>query len=393
MMGKSTIGLAAALLAASSAWASDCTQTSTGLVPLPDLGAGLYLGQYPGGLYPFGANVPPFGHTQNGLAKSAQIQPRRPSGVPAADGRYVLLSIGMSNTTQEFCGGTTCRPWSFGGQAAAEAAVNHTWLEIVDGAAGGQTAGTWDSPTDTNYDRVRDQRLMPRGLSEAQVQAAWVKVANAGPTVSLPAANADAFVQLGQLGNIARALKTRYPNMQQAYFSSRIYAGYASTSLNPEPYAYEAGFAVKWVIEAQIRQLVQGTIDPIAGDLSLNVAPWLAWGAYLWADGTTPNAFGMIWNCDDFEADGTHPSQSGETKVGAALLNFFVNSPFSRDWFARPDPPIPGDLNGDERVNLADLSILLADFGCTGGGCSGDTDGDGDTDLTDLSRLLGNFGA
>ena len=53
-----------------------------------------------------------------------------------------------------------------------------------------------------------------------------------------------------------------------------------------------------------------------------------------------------------------------------------------------------GDLNGDGRVDLADLGILLADFGCTAGpgNCPGDIDGDGDTDLGDLGILLSNFG-
>jgi hypothetical protein len=54
-------------------------------------------------------------------------------------------------------------------------------------------------------------------------------------------------------------------------------------------------------------------------------------------------------------------------------------------------PPI-GDLTGDGCVELDDLGILLADFGCTGGVCPGDVDGDGDTDLADLGILLSNFG-
>jgi hypothetical protein len=59
-----------------------------------------------------------------------------------------------------------------------------------------------------------------------------------------------------------------------------------------------------------------------------------------------------------------------------------------------PDPEIlPGDLNGDGRVDLSDLGILLADFGCLPPGpCPGDVDGDGDTDLADLGILLANFG-
>ena len=52
---------------------------------------------------------------------------------------------------------------------------------------------------------------------------------------------------------------------------------------------------------------------------------------------------------------------------------------------------IDGDLNADDCVDLADLGILLADFGCSGG-CAGDLDGDGDTDLSDLGILLANFG-
>jgi hypothetical protein len=54
---------------------------------------------------------------------------------------------------------------------------------------------------------------------------------------------------------------------------------------------------------------------------------------------------------------------------------------------------LPGDLNNDGCVDLADLGILLADFGCTGGNCPGDVDGDGDTDLTDLGILLANWGS
>lgn len=52
------------------------------------------------------------------------------------------------------------------------------------------------------------------------------------------------------------------------------------------------------------------------------------------------------------------------------------------------------DLNGDGAVDLADLSVLLANFG-TGGGAThgmGDLNGDGAVDLADLADLLVAFG-
>ena len=53
----------------------------------------------------------------------------------------------------------------------------------------------------------------------------------------------------------------------------------------------------------------------------------------------------------------------------------------------------PGDLDGDGDTDLADLGILLADFGCPQPGpCVGDLDGDGDTDLADLGILPADFG-
>jgi hypothetical protein len=220
------------------------------------------------------------------------------------------------------------------GQAAADPQVNRTTLVIANGAQGGKSADFWDSPTDPDYDRVRDTVLAPQGLSELQVQAAWVKVANPGPTVALPRPQSDAHRLLTQQGNIVRALKVRYPNVQQVFLSSRIYAGYATTTLNPEPYAYESAFAVKWLVAAQIEQMRTGVIDPRAGDLSYDtVAPWLAWGPYMWARGTEPRSDGLVWLRSDLGPDGTHPANPGRQKVGTMLLSFFKTSPQARCWF------------------------------------------------------------
>lgn len=315
-----------------------CATALAQRVPLTDLGTGAYLGQFQGGLYENGTNVPPSDHAAAGLAQTALIMPLDRNGNRSSSGKIAMVSIGMSNTTQEFCAAgnpAPCSSWSFVGQASLDPAVNHATLMLINGARGGQVAETWDAPTDANYDLVRDTNLAPAGLTESQVQVAWLKEANPGPTVSLPAQNADAYRLVAQLGNVVRAMKTRYPNLRIVYLSSRIYAGYASSPLNPEPYAYETGFAVKWLVQAQIEQMRGGRVDARAGDLNYSsIAPWLAWGPYLWADGMHARSDGLTWAPADLSTgDGTHPSQSGQQKVGALLLAFLKQEPTSRPWF------------------------------------------------------------
>lgn len=310
-------------------------------VPLSDLGSGKYLGKYDGGLYEHGANVPPADHLADGLAMSARVQPLDGNGKPSPSGKIVMVSVGMSNTTQEFCAPSNpapCNSWSFVGQATVDPSVNHATLVLINGARGGQAADSWESPTQQDWDGVK-ANLTAAHLTEAQVQIAWIKQANISPTVGLPATSSDAYRLEAQLGNIARALRVRYPNIRLAYFSSRIYAGYATSKLNPEPYAYESAFSVKWLIQAQTNQLRGGGVDPIAGDLSYDKAPWLAWSAYLWADGMNPRGDGLTWARGDLrDDDGTHPSESGQQKVGSLLLSFFKSDATTRSWFLAAAP-------------------------------------------------------
>jgi len=54
----------------------------------------------------------------------------------------------------------------------------------------------------------------------------------------------------------------------------------------------------------------------------------------------------------------------------------------------------PGDLDGDNDIDLADLAQLLGNYGTTSGAeyTDGDIDLDGDVDLADLAALLGVYG-
>ena len=60
------------------------------------------------------------------------------------------------------------------------------------------------------------------------------------------------------------------------------------------------------------------------------MAPWIAWGPYLWADGLRGRSDGLVWACADFMEDGVHPSASGRDKVAKMLLDFLHTDPTAR---------------------------------------------------------------
>ena len=298
-------------------FASECGVTSVGFVPLNDLGTGTHLGSQ-GGLYPDGSNQMPAAHAQAGLAIAQTIQALNNAGqVDVENGRIVLLSIGMSNTSQEF---TAFMGLDDPLQAAA--------VQLVNGAQGGKTAEKISDPNDDFWPTL-DQRLADSGLTPQQVQVLWLKEARSSvdPSELFPT---DAQILQEQLQTIVQIASDRFPNLKIAYLSSRIYAGYASTNLSPEPEAYHSGFAVKWLIEDQINGDSALNYDPMQGSV---VAPWLAWGPYLWADGLTPRSDGLTWLCSDFVDDGTHPSGDGALKVAGLLQDFFRTADTAVPWY------------------------------------------------------------
>ena len=317
----------------------------TQAVPLIDLVrddgvANTYFG-FAGGLY-FGSNAVPDAHATFGAQSARQIQPLNGNGTPDPNGAIVLMSISMSNATREWCHNAStgapndvpCDPETFMGQASRDPSLNEE-LVIVNGARGGQALDRWDSPDDNEYQRIEEEVLPAFGLTEAQVQIVWVKTAlrDEPSRPSLPDPNADAYALETTIGDVVRALNVRYPNLQQVFFSSRIYAGYADLNSNsPEPWAYETGFGTKWAIEAQITQRASGQVDAESGDLT--GTPFMAWGPYLWSYGDRPREDGLVWSRNLFPPnDGIHPNNAGQEIVANYLLDFFKTSTFTRCWF------------------------------------------------------------
>jgi len=295
---------------------------STGLIPLPEVTGDQKYKEFTGGLYGDGKNDPPEAHAAAAATAAAQVQPLDSDGKPSPGGKVVLMSIGMSNTTQEF---------SIFKKLADRDPAKSTSLVIADAAQGGRAADDWTDPKMPTYEQAAT-RLAAAGASEKQVQVVWIKQARRNPaTLGDFPKHAKALQE--DLEQILRAAKARYPNLKLAFLSSRIYAGYANKPLNPEPYAYEGAFSVQWVIARQVGGERSLNHDSTRGEV---VAPVALWGPYLWADGTKGRKWdGLTYARQDLAGDGTHPSDSGQQKVAELLLSFFKSSPHSKMWFTR----------------------------------------------------------
>ena len=175
--------------------------------------------------------------------------------------------------------------------------------------------------------------MSAEGLSEQQVQVVWAQLGQAAP-ITLPDSDAGAKRMVSSMGNVMRAFRSRYPNLRLVFFTDAAYAGYRRKDREPQHYEY--GFAMKWLIQAQIDQMANGGrfVGARAGDLNYNTAvPWIAWGPYLWADGVNARSDGILWHTGDYGNDQVHLGPVGVEKAASLLLTFFKTAPQTRCWF------------------------------------------------------------
>jgi len=145
------------------------------LTPVTDMTAtDRYEGE-DGGLYGGGRNTPPDSHRRAADAELAKIHPLNNTGDVDEDGVIGFVAISMSNATQEF---------SRFKQVADRSPLKSSRVVIVDCAQGGQAMAEWAPPDTRPWEEAR-RRLNVAGVSPRQVQVAWIKLANKGPTGSL----------------------------------------------------------------------------------------------------------------------------------------------------------------------------------------------------------------
>jgi hypothetical protein len=262
-----------------------CSNSSTGLVPLTD---GI-------GLYDTGNDMPV------PLANAA------PAITPIG-GVVGLVSLGMSNTSQEW--GAFMTLVNSSGDVAAD-------VRIADGAIAGKTMAEWAVDSGGVWSKSVS-RISDGGLSADQVQVVWMKMGS--KLEELAPTEDERIAQERQwLESVITRASDTFPNLKRIYISSRTYAGYASNGNHAEPETgWDNGLSVRTVVA-----------DSLAGQ----TAVWTAWGPYLWADGISGRSDGLIWECEDFEDDGVHPSVSGEAKVAGLLWDFFAGDPTACEWF------------------------------------------------------------
>jgi len=333
----------------------DVPNTSTPIVALNDLGTGTYQGSQ-GGLYPNGNNVRPASHDSDGVKFALGIQPLDSNGNPSPTGKYVLMALGESTAQNEF---NRFLP------IANSDPLKNSSLKIVNGSQGGATPKNFADINSFYWGMVLNNYLPQNGVTNKQVVAIWMEDTDGIATGTFPT---DIANLQSEYESIMQNMHTLFPNLKLVYFSPRVYGGYSNgvgTPDNPEPYAYEVGFAVKWAIQDQLNGATNLNYDPTKGPV---VAPWMSWGTYYWSNGMLGRNDGLVWDCADFSADGTHPSSTGgrlgQMKVATQLLTFLKTDDTTIPWYLAPNlaltPTAGNNQTGSVGVQLPTPLTVLA---------------------------------
>jgi hypothetical protein len=273
-----------------------------GLVPLTTEGFYERDGKkYERGLYPGGKNEMPAEHRAVGEKLAAAITPDR-------SGFLIAGVIGHSNPRDYFRGFTEHLK-----EKAAAGEVNPK-LHLQSHCQGGVMSGEWAKT-------ARDKKLP---LSpDTQVLFLLTSIHNATPKATKAKSPEVLEMNFEQrtaalkkdMKDILQAAAEHCPNLKIAYLGCDTWRGYSGL----EPHVYEEAFAVKSLIEDQIKG------DPeLAFTGDKRKVPWLAWGGYIWE----PNA-----PRERFVKDGVHASPEGIKFVVGRWHELLAKDSTSRGWY------------------------------------------------------------
>ena len=272
-----------------------------------------YLDRYETGLYPGGKSSIPEAHRNAGERLAASLRPLDVDGKPSDTGRILALVLGHSNCNMYF--------GALGAKLNQNAALLHPRFELLNAAIGGQQLPQIVRLEGPVWDKAR--KLTTRdGYAPAQVQVlflhttyhGWKNVTNA-PVEPFPKTMESMQSDLDTV--LAHVVKT-YPNVKLAYLTADGFRHFT----NFEPQVWREAFAIKWLIESQIRKAKGTEYEGEARRL-----PWLQWGPYIWDN---------QWS-RDFFTDGVHPARKALDIFVEKYWSFLKADPVSKLWLFKPN--------------------------------------------------------
>lgn len=307
----------------------NCSNDSTGLIPLTDLGSGYYLG-YQGGLFPGGSNVesPASQHYKKGRNFAKNLKPLDSLGNINYDRGVVLMAgFGPSipgHILDEFVPivrDTTDTEFK-----------TNICFDGINMAAGGKGLDYAIGADSTKYWNNMLKKIEEKGYTVEQLQVGWMYFNDKYDTTGTMSFPETPNKIADDLTTYLHMMMAHFPNMKIMFISGRHYGGFADTALEQypaisEPASYWNNFAVKWLIERQI------TGTPDLKYFGANIkAPFISWGPYLWTDGDVERTSdSRLYQCSDFSTtDGYHLSDSTNVRDARFLMQHIYNSDFSR---------------------------------------------------------------
>ncbi|MBM4014612.1 MAG: hypothetical protein FJ293_06585 [Planctomycetes bacterium] len=322
--GRRFVACAAALFAVSATaphapahpGPQDCRIDSFGQLALDELGAGDYR-RIEGGLYPGAVNDCPPDHLDGGKHEGSRVVPRLKNGTPHPSGQIGVAAIGFSFTSSVFD--------RMAELADGDAALTGA-LAFANCCQGSADLTELRDPANAYWTDTVPDRLDRAGVDARQVQVVWMLEGVSDRYETFPdhvATTADWYTEVLQI------LTATFPNLRQCWLTPLHWQGWSFSTPSEEPYYFEQGFAVREVIARQIAGAPELAWDRRRGSV---VAPWIAWGPYLWCDGSEPRVDGLAMACADYQDDGSHLSPAGNDKLARRLLHHWKGHPACTPW-------------------------------------------------------------